>query len=89
MPIDVVVELRPQRIHVVNPCGYTSGESKISFARYRRTNWASSTASLRKRGSLLIWLDNGMTWLAPLDGTPEHQPERPQITPPSVVKTQA
>ena len=27
-------------------------------------------ASLRKRGSLLIWLDKDMTWLAPPDGSP-------------------
>jgi hypothetical protein len=25
--------------------------------------------SLRKRGSLLIWLDKDMTWLAPHDGS--------------------
>jgi hypothetical protein len=39
--------------------------SKPSPARYRTTNWSSYTASLRKRGSLLIWLDQDMTWLAP------------------------
>jgi len=38
--------------------------SKPSPARYRTTNWSSYTASLRKRGSLLIWLDKDMTWLA-------------------------
>ena len=27
-------------------------------------------ASLRKRGSLLSWLDKEMTWLAPHDGSP-------------------
>ena len=42
--------------------------SKPSPARYRITNWSSYTASLRKRGSLLIWLDKEMTWLAPPDG---------------------
>jgi hypothetical protein len=35
---------------------------------YRTTNWSNYTAVLRKRGSLLIWLDKGMTWLAPPDG---------------------
>lgn len=40
-----------------------------SPARYRTTNWPSYTASLRKRGSLLIWLDKTMTWLAPRDGS--------------------
>jgi hypothetical protein len=44
--------------------------SKPAPARYRTTNWSSYTASLCKRGSLLIWLDKGMTWLAPHDGKP-------------------
>ena len=44
--------------------------SKPSPACYRITNWSSYTASLRKRGSLLIWLDKDMTWLAPHDGSP-------------------
>jgi hypothetical protein len=44
--------------------------SKSSPARYRTTNWSSYTASLRKRGSLLIWLDKELTWFAPPDGSP-------------------
>jgi hypothetical protein len=32
-----------------------------SPARYRTTKWSSYIASLRKRGSLLIWLDKEMT----------------------------
>jgi Transposase DDE domain len=44
--------------------------SKPSPARYRTTNWSSYSASLRKRGSLLIWLDKEMTWLATHDGSP-------------------
>lgn len=44
--------------------------SKPSPARYRKTNWSSYTASLRKRGSLLIWLDKDMSWLSPPDGRP-------------------
>jgi Transposase DDE domain len=44
--------------------------SKRLPARYRTTNWSSDTASLKKRGSLLIWLDREMTWLAPPDGSP-------------------
>ena len=32
--------------------------SKPTPARYRTTNWSIYTASLRKRGSLLIWLDS-------------------------------
>lgn len=44
--------------------------SKPFPARYRTTNWSSYTAALRRRGSLLIWLDKEMTWLAPRDGSP-------------------
>lgn len=44
--------------------------SKPLPARYRTTNWSSYTASLRKRGSLLIWLEKDMTWFAPHDGSP-------------------
>jgi hypothetical protein len=43
--------------------------SKPSPARYRTTNWSCYTAALRKRGSLLIWLDKEMTWLSPHDGS--------------------
>ena len=44
--------------------------SKPAPARYRTTNWSSDTASLRQRGSLLIWLDKEMSWLAVPDGKP-------------------
>ncbi|MBB3711737.1 hypothetical protein FHS00_001308 [Limimaricola variabilis] len=44
-------------------------------ARYRTTNWSAYNAALWKRGSLLIWLDREMTWLAPHEG----QPGRPPI----------
>jgi hypothetical protein len=44
--------------------------SKPSPERYRITNWSSYPAALRKCGSLLIWLDEEMTWLVPPDGTP-------------------
>jgi hypothetical protein len=44
--------------------------SKPSPARYRTTNWPGYNAVLRKRGSLLIWLDKDMTWLSPHDGSP-------------------
>jgi len=44
--------------------------SKPAPARYRTTNWSSYNDALRKRGSLLIWLDKEMTWLAPHDGSP-------------------
>ena len=44
--------------------------SKPSPARHRTTTWSSHTASLRKRGSLLIWPDKAMSWLALPDGKP-------------------
>ena len=44
--------------------------NKPSPARYRMTNWSNYTAALGKRGTLLIWLDKDMTWLAPHDGSP-------------------
>ncbi len=44
--------------------------STPSPARYRTTNWSSYTVSFRKRGSLLIWLDKEMTWLATHNGSP-------------------
>ena len=31
-----------------------------------------ANAALRARGSLLIWLDKDMVWLAPHDGSPRH-----------------
>ena len=34
------------------------------------TNWSDHNAALRKRGSLLIWLDKEMAWHAPHDGSP-------------------
>lgn len=44
--------------------------SKASPARYRTTSWSSYKAALRAHGSLLIWLDKDMTWLAPHDAGP-------------------
>ena len=44
--------------------------SKPPPVRYRTTNWSSYNASLRKRGSLLIWVDKDMIWRAPCDGRP-------------------
>ncbi|PYF09244.1 DDE family transposase [Rhodobacter viridis] len=39
--------------------------SQPTRPRYRTTNWSSYTASLRKGGSLLIWLDKDMAREAP------------------------
>lgn len=38
--------------------------NKPEPARYRTTNWKSCNEALRRRGSLLIWLDKDMVWLA-------------------------
>lgn len=38
--------------------------TKPEPARYRTTNWKSCNDALKQRGSLLIWLDKDMTWLA-------------------------
>ena len=39
------------------------------------TNWSDYNAALRKRGSLFVWVDNDMTWLAPHEG----RPRRPAV----------
>jgi hypothetical protein len=38
--------------------------TKPEAVRYRTTNWKSYNDALRRRGSLLIWLDRDMEWLA-------------------------
>lgn len=48
--------------------------SKPIPARYRTTNWSEYNAALRRRGSLLVWLDREMEWLAPAS----RRPGRPQ-----------
>lgn len=37
--------------------------TKPEPTRYRTTNWKTYNAALKKRGSLLIWLDKDMSWL--------------------------
>ena len=44
--------------------------SKPSPARYRTTNWPEYNAALCRRGSLLVWLDREMEWLAGPSGRP-------------------
>ena len=44
--------------------------SQPSPTRYRTTNWSEYNAALRRRGSLLVWLDREMEWLAPGSGRP-------------------
>ncbi len=48
--------------------------SKPSSARYRVTDWSEYNAALKKRGSLLVWLDKDMTWLAAHEGRPGRPP---------------
>ena len=36
--------------------------SKPPRARYRTTNWPSYNASLKRRGSLMVWLDPELQW---------------------------
>ena len=48
--------------------------SKPSPARYRTTNWPEYNAALRRRGSLLVWLDRETDWLA----SPSGRPGRPE-----------
>ena len=38
--------------------------TKPEPTRYRTTNWTSYNDALRRRGSLLIWLDKDMVWQA-------------------------
>ena len=44
--------------------------SKPAPACWRTTNWPEYNASLRRRGSLLVWLDREMEWLASPSGRP-------------------
>jgi hypothetical protein len=48
--------------------------SKPKPARYRTTNWSGCDVALRKRGSLLNWLDKEMAWHAPCEGRPGRRP---------------
>ena len=42
--------------------------TRPDHACYRMTNWKSYNDVLRRRGSLLIWLNRDMMWLAPKAG---------------------
>lgn len=41
--------------------------------KYRTTNWAAYNAALKARGSLTVWLDRDMQWLATPNGKPGRQ----------------
>lgn len=47
---------------------------KPAAPKYRTTNWSEYNAALKRRGSLEIWFDPGMAWLA----TAASRPGRPQ-----------
>lgn len=42
---------------------------------FRTTNWSSYSGALKQRGSLMVWFDPEMTWLAVPGGKAGH-PER-------------
>lgn len=42
--------------------------SKPATPQYKTTNWPAYNRALRKRGSLTVWFDKDMRWLAPLTG---------------------
>ena len=44
--------------------------TKPTPVRYCVTNWSAYKAALRRRGSLLIWVDREMTWHGSRDGRP-------------------
>ena len=50
------------------------GMSKTEAARYCTTSWKISNETLRRRGSLLIWLDKDIVWLASKAGRPCRPP---------------
>ena len=50
-----------------------AGMPKRSAPKYRTTNWSEYNAALKRRGSLEIWFDPGMQWLA----DPSDRPGRP------------
>ena len=48
--------------------------SRSKRARYRTSNCSAYNDALKKRGSLLIWLDKEMNWHAPHEGRPGRPP---------------
>ncbi|QDA35709.1 IS5 family transposase (plasmid) [Paracoccus liaowanqingii] len=48
--------------------------TKPEPASYRTTNWKSYKDALKQHGSLLIWLDKDMAWMAIREGRPGHPP---------------
>ena len=50
-------------------------QSQHSKPRYRTTNWKQYNAALKARGSLTIWLDEGMSWFAAASGKRGRSPQ--------------
>ena len=42
--------------------------SKPQSPKYRTTNWRDYNQALKQRGSMLLWIDKEMDWLAPGSG---------------------
>ena len=42
--------------------------NKPPRAKYRTTNWTEYNAALKRRGSLMVWLDADLQWQAPPTG---------------------
>lgn len=66
----VVAKLSLLKLKIMNPCGQTGGMCTPKTASYRTTNWSACNDTLRKRGSLMIWLDNERAWHTPHEGRP-------------------
>ena len=49
--------------------------SKPPRTRYRTTNWPAYNASLKRRGSLMVWLDPKLQWQA----APSGRAGRPEV----------
>ena len=44
--------------------------SKSTRAKYRTTNWSENNEELKRRGSLVVWLEVDLQWQAPASGRP-------------------
>ena len=49
--------------------------SKPPKPKYRTTNWSAYNASLRQRGSMLLWIDQDMHWEGAQSGQRGHPPQ--------------
>jgi hypothetical protein len=56
--------------------------SKPAQPRYRIRNWPAYNASLKRRGSLMVWLDPNFRW----QSVPSGHPERPAVFSDAAIK---